>query len=692
MGHHRSSRLRPSAAPAVIPQLATRRSMFRMVATYALISLIPVVILGLIFAWSYRNEANARGLAEGKSEALLVARTAVQPRLSGRPLSEGLSPSETAAMQDLVRTAVRDHDILRLRLRDLAGRVVYADDGSEIHQPPEDEAIDAAHGAVVVSLTRLNSDPGDQGKIGPASVEVYLPLSAGTPARRVGVLEVYLPYAPISADVTAGLHSLYRDLILGLAGLYAALCIISLSVSRRLRQQLKVNTYLAEHDPLTDLPNRALFLRRAEAALVAAQNSGVPMAIAIVDLDRFKEVNDTLGHQNGDHLLTELAHRLGTFMRPKDCVARLGGDEFGIILRDVTDPAEVLWRVRTVIEHEVSVSGLPLSIDSSIGYVMAPEDGTDVDNLLQRADVAMYVAKEQHGGVTRYNAEQNHYDAANLALIGELRHAIEIDQLVLHYQPKATLSSGRVEAVEALVRWRHPSLGLLYPDRFVPLVEQTDLIDKLTEWVLRQALSDLRGLGPDAAHVTMAVNVSARNLGRPGFADLVVRSLAEAEIAPDRLVIEITETALLSDPDAASIVLTRLDALGVNVSIDDFGCGQTSLGYLSTLPVHELKIDRSFIADMLVNPAHAAIVRSIVDLGHNLDLHVVGEGVESEAVWEILRATGCDSAQGYLLARPMPVEQLAGWLESSLSVSGSAAASNSMVDQQPQASAGSPGR
>jgi diguanylate cyclase len=350
-------------------------------------------------------------------------------------------------------------------------------------------------------------------------------------------------------------------------------------------------------------------------------------------------------------------------MRPHDCVARLGGDEFGIILRDVSDPAEILWRVRTVIEHEVSVSGLPLSVDSSIGYVVAPEDGIDVDNLLQRADVAMYVAKEQHSGVVRYDESQNHYDASNLALIGELRQAIEIDALVLHYQPKATLANDRVEAVEALVRWRHPTLGLVYPDRFVPLAEQTDLIDKLTEWVLRQALGDLHALGPEMAHVTMAVNVSARNLARSGFADLVVRTLAEAEIEPERLVIEITETALLTDPEGASVVLARLDALGVNVSIDDFGSGQTSLGYLSTLPVHELKIDRSFIADMLVNPAHAAIVRSIVDLGHNLHLKVVGEGVESDAIWEILRASGCDSAQGYLLARPMPIEQLGLWLD-----------------------------
>jgi diguanylate cyclase (GGDEF)-like protein len=479
------------------------------------------------------------------------------------------------------------------------------------------------------------------------------------------VLEIYLPYAPISADVTAGVGILSRDLVLGLAGLYVALCAISLSVSRRLRQQLKVNTYLGEHDALTGLPNRNLFLRRAGTALTAAGGNGTAMAIAIVDLDRFKEVNDTLGHHNGDHLLAELAHRLANTMGRQDTVARLGGDEFGIILRDVSDPAEVLWRIRAVIEDEVSVGGLPLSVDSSIGFVVAPADGTDLDQLLQGADVAMYVAKEQHSGVVRYRSDQNHYDAANLALIGELRHAIEIDQLVLHYQPKANLSTGEVDSMEALVRWRHPTLGLLYPDRFVPLVEQTDLIDKLTEWVLHQALRDLGALGRTVSRLTVAVNVSARNLGRPGFPELVVRELGASGMAADRLVVEITETALLTDPEGATEVLKKLDALGVKVSIDDFGSGHTSLGYLSELPIHELKIDRSFITDMLVNRAHAAIVRSIVDLGHNLGLRVVGEGVECQETWEILRASGCDSAQGYLLARPMPMEQMAHWLASS---------------------------
>jgi diguanylate cyclase len=645
-----------------VPQLATRRSMLRMVTTYAAISLVPVVLLGLILSWSYRAEARQRGVAEGRSEALVVARAAVEPRLNGRPLSEGLTPGERASMQALVGTAVREHDILRLRLRDLAGVLVYADDGSRTDHEREPDALEAARGEIVSDLTRLNSDPGDVGKVGPESVEVYLPLSAGEPARRVGVLEIYLPYAPISADVTAGLHILYRDLVLGLAVLYAALFAISLSVSRRLRQQLKVNTYLAEHDALTELPNRTLFLRRAGDAVAAARRGGPPMAIAIVDLDRFKEVNDTLGHHNGDHLLTELAHRLATYMRPKDTVARLGGDEFGIILRDASDPEEILWRIRAVIEFEVSVSGLPLSVDSSIGFVVAPADGTDLDELLQGADVAMYVAKEQHGGVVRYRPDQNHYDAANLALIGELRQAIEVDQLVLHYQPKAAMATGEIDAVEALVRWRHPTLGLLYPDRFVPLVEQTDLIDKLTEWVLHRALRDLTALGDAAAHLTVAVNVSARNLGRPGFTELVVRELEESGLGADRLVVEITETALLTDPESATVVLRQLDALGVEVSIDDFGSGHTSLGYLSELPIHELKIDRSFISDMLVNQAHAAIVRSIVDLGHNLHLRVVGEGVETQETWDILLATGCDAAQGYLLTRPMAAEQLVQWL------------------------------
>ncbi len=645
----------------VVSPASRTHSLARLFLTYAAITALPVILLGVALAFSYGNEARLSGVAEGRSEALVVAKTAVEPVLDGRPLSEGLSPVEKAAMNRLVKRAVGDHDILRLRLQDTWGHVVYSDDGSGFSKNVDDEAVDAAHGELTADLTHLNADSDDAGlPLGPQAVEVYVPLTAGSPEHVVGVFEVYLPYAPIAGDVNAGIHNLYRDLAVSLGALYIVLFLISVSMSRRLRQQVRENKFLAEHDALTELPNRSLFHQRARDAVVQAVRADARAAIAIVDLDRFKEVNDTLGHDSGDQLLTLLAQRLAEHTRPQDAVARLGGDEFGVILSEVGDAEEVLRRLRDVIEHEVEVSGLPLSVESSIGYVIAPDDGTDVDQLLQHAEVAMYVAKAQHVGVTRYDVHHDHYDAANLGLIADLRRAIDAGELVVHYQPKTTLADGHVEAVEALVRWQHPTLGLLYPDRFIPLCEQTDLIDRLTTWVMRTALGDIRDLGD----VAVSVNVSARTLGRAGFAEQVIEVLEELEVSSRRLIVEITETSLLTDPPRAAAVLAQLDAVGVRVSLDDFGIGQTSLGYLSSLPVHELKIDKSFVMDMLGNPAHAAIVRSIVDLGHNLNLRVVGEGVETDGVFTILREAGCDLAQGYLLARPMPLDQLRLWLDS----------------------------
>ena len=634
----------------------------RILVAYALVTAIPVVLIGVALGASYRSEAQQRGLAEGRSEALLVAQTAVEPLLDGRPLADGITPAENADLRRLVQRAVRSKDVLRLRLRDLAGNVVFSDDGTGFKQKPEEEAIDAAHGATVARLTHLNADPDDTGPIGPLVVEVYQPLYVGTSNTPVGVIEMYLPYAPISAAVGAGLRTLYRDLAVGLGALYLVLCVISFSVSRRLRRQVKVNKFLAEHDALTDLPNRSLFGQCAQEAVDHALKTDTRTALAIIDLDRFKEVNDTLGHHSGDEVLTKLAQRLADNTRPQDVVARLGGDEFGIVLREVTDAEEALHRLRTIIEHEVEVSGLPLSIESSIGFVVAPDDGVDVGELLQYADVAMYFAKEQHAGVKRYDPAKDHYDAANLELIGSLRNAIDGGELVLHYQPKTTLDNGHVHAVEALVRWQHPRLGLLYPDKFIPLAEQTDLIDKLTNWVLRQALTDMRELGEDWSRLAVAVNVSARSLNRASFAGQVLSALETCETSSDHLIIEITETALLTDPLRALSVLTEIKDAGVQVSLDDFGVGQTSLGYLSSLPVDELKIDKSFVTDMLENHSHAAIVRSVVELGHNLSLRVVAEGVETLEVLESLRDSGCDMAQGFYFARPMPADALRIWL------------------------------
>jgi diguanylate cyclase len=646
------------------PHSAAPRSASRLFATYAIASLIPVLVLGLVLADSYRRDANARGLSEGRAKTALLARTAIEPRLTGQDLRAGLSPTERSALQQMSANAIASGQIVRLRVRDLDGEVVFASDSTHAEEA-DDEALDAAHGEVVSDITHLNADNNPNGPQGIQVAEVYRPLSAGTPAHRVGVLELYLPYAPIARDVDAGLGSLYRDLGLGLAVLYLLLAGISLSVTRRLHAQASRNAFLAEHDVLTGLPNRELFHHRVVAALAAAGRGGPPVTVAVLDLDRFKEVNDTLGHGNGDALLCELSRRLGEAIGGDDTVARLGGDEFGLVLTDGGSQSDVvvtLARVRRLLQREIEVSGLPLAVDASIGFAMWPEDGATVDDLLQHADVAMYVAKAAYAGVVRYDSVQDHYDSAKLALVAELKRAIAGDELVLHYQPKASVTSGDVIAVEALVRWNHPDRGLLFPDAFLPIAEQTGIIDALTRWVLSTALRQMDQWGDAAADLAVAINISARNICRVDFADVVLDAMAVSDVPAERLLLEITETALVTDPERAGHTLRQLAAAGVRISLDDFGCGQTSLGYLSTLPLHEVKIDKSFVLDMLDDRSHAAIVRSVIDLAHNLGFEVVAEGVETEQVLAELSALGCDIAQGYLLARPMPAGDLPGWL------------------------------
>ena len=505
-----------------------RRSTARLFGIYAAVTLVPVVVLGLVLAITFRNDATRRGLAEGRAEAALVAQTAIEPTLSGRPLGAGLTITEQADMKRLVARVIGIHDVLRLRLRGLDGRVVFSDDDSGFGESADDgDAVKAAHGQVASDLTHLNSDRNDSGATGVPAVEVYRPLSAGVPARQVGVLEIYLPYAPIAHDVDGGLDHLYTDLGVGLAGLYLLLFAITASVSRRLRREAGINAFLAQHDTLTELPNRAQFHSRCRTALARAARSGQPLATAIIDLDHFKDINDTLGHRSGDELLTELARRIAANMRPGDTVARLGGDEFGLILCDVHDPEQTLLRLRAVIAGEVEVRGLSLAVTPSIGFALAAESDGDVDTLMRHAEVAMYVAKEQHAGVVGYAPGLDHFDAANLSLVGELRRGIDAGELVLHYQPQSVIARDEVEAVEALVRWQHPTRGLLAPDAFLPLAEQTDLIDKLTDWVLGAALAEIRTLREAGCDLTVAVNVSARNIARPDFAARVIEALVD---------------------------------------------------------------------------------------------------------------------------------------------------------------------
>jgi diguanylate cyclase (GGDEF)-like protein len=624
----------------------------RLFAVYAAASLLPVLLLGLGLLVLLHGQADRQGLAEGRAQAALIARSSLGPLLHGDDLRRGLTEPERAALQRSVRRAVQDGELLRVRLRDLDGRIVFADDGSD--GGPDDEALDAAHGDTVASLTRLNADEHDVGPAGPRVVEVYEPLAASSTGQRIGVLELYLPYAPIAARIAHAQRVVSLAIGGGVLLLWLVLLGVSASVTRRLRGQLRLNAFLASHDTLTGLPNRAAFTEHA-ARWTAAATPELPTAIALVDLDRFQEVNDALGHRVGDELLNVLADRLTTHLRDGDEVARLGGDEFGIVLPAVHGPGEVvevLSRIRGVLAEPLRIDGLPLAVEASVGFALAPDDGTDVDTLVRRADVAMYAAKRQHLAVVHYQREHDHYDPAALTLVAELGTAIAQDQLVLHYQPKIDLAGGAVAAVEALVRWEHPTRGLLYPDAFIPAAEQTELIEDLTRWALRTAARALPELDP-AGEVGVAINVSARSLVRPDFADEVLALLGETGTDPGRIILEITETALLADPPRAARTLTRLHAAGVRISIDDFGAGQTSLGYLATLPISELKIDKAFVLRMPADDRNAAIVRSVIELGHSLGLHVTAEGVETADVLHRLGEFGCDTAQGYLFSRPV---------------------------------------
>jgi diguanylate cyclase (GGDEF)-like protein len=640
---------------------AKGESVRRLFLVYALVSLVPVVALGVVLLGVLHRADDQRGLAEARGQADLIARTSIAPQLSGTDLRAGLSPRDERAVRRTVRLAISSGDVLRLRIRDLSGRVVFSDDGSGLRGPIEDEVLDAARGQVVASLTHVNADSDDAGPLGPRAVEIYRPLQSAQSGKRIGVLEVYVPYAPIAANVSADQRTLTLTLGGGLALLWLVLLAVSASVTRRLRLQFGRTRFLAAYDALTGLPNRATFVSEVGAAVDAAADGEV--AVAVLDLDGFRRINDSLGSRRGDELLVGVAERLRVELGSAS-VARLGGDEFGVLFRDSRDVLGRLANLRRAIGAPMEIAGAPLVLEASVGVALAPTDGRSATELLRNAAIAMHVAKEHQLGVVRYHPDYDTFDASGLALVAELRQAIGADELVLHYQPKGSLTDGTVSELEALVRWQHPTRGLLYPDAFIPMAERTELIEDLTRWVVRTAANALEGIDP-SGRMTVAVNVSARSLTRADLADDVLAIVEASNIRPDQLVVEITETALMSDPVAAAETLQRLHAAGVRISIDDFGAGQTSLSYLVTLPVSELKIDKTFVLPMLVDARNEAIVRSVIELGHSLGCAVTAEGVEDQATLEALRVLSCDTAQGFHLARPVPISQVAAAIDCS---------------------------
>ena len=459
-----------------------------------------------------------------------------------------------------------------------------------------------------------------------------------------------------------------RKLMLTLGFVASALLIlIAVLVSRKVSRQAQDMEHQALHDELTNLPNRMLFLDRMAHAISRSQRESVPFSIMLLDLDRFKAVNDTLGHDRGDQLLQEVSCRLCDAVRDSDTVARLGGDEFVVLMEqiDLEYAPLIANKIIEVLEHPFVLGGQVVDMSASIGIVYFPDHGEDSVTLLQKADMAMYAAKRNHSSFEIYTGALAQNSRADLAYRSELLQAIECDELALYFQPKIDLRSGKIISVEALVRWQHPQRGFLPPDEFIPQAEQTGLINPLTFWVLKKALQQCAVFNKAGIDITVAVNLSAVSLNDIRIPGEIAHMLANARIKPSMLVLEITESGVMSNPAEALNVLQILDKMGVSLAIDDFGTGYSSLAYLSKLPVDEIKIDKSFVLDMELDPQAAVIVRSTIELGHNLGKKVVAEGVESLALWNLLLEWGCDTAQGYYMSQPLPADKLMQWLEES---------------------------
>jgi diguanylate cyclase (GGDEF)-like protein len=622
----------------------------RLFLAYAAASLVLVALLGGLLVQGYRGEAARQGEDQGRAQASVIEEMAVAPALDGADLATGLTATQRQRLQEATDLAIFHGSVLSLRLRSFAGQVAFSDDGSTAGGIPVSAPAFRSAAAGQTDVAVVADGRRSVGKV----IRVLQPVIAGASGQAIGVLELYLPYDAIAAHLHHQLNVTYWRVGAALAGLYLVLALIAWSTTRALRRYASRQEYEAMHDGLTGLPNRAAFRALARDALDAAGAAGTGGAIVLVDLNRFKEVNDTLGHHAGDELLKVVSARLTDALHGAGTVARLGGDEFGLILPALPQERvlELLEAARGELGQETLLDGVALRIEASFGVALFPQHGAEVEELLQHADAAMYHGKRGTADIVLYDASQVAQPAHWLVVQTELRHALEHEELVLHYQPKVRFADDEIGGLEALVRWQHPERGLLFPAEFLPAAEQSGLIGPLTAWVLRRALADQSGWTALGQSWPVAVNVSARNLEVPGFPQYVADLLAEHGTPPGRVLLEVTETALAGDAEKAARAIVELAGFGIGVAVDDFGIGFTSLSQLRSVPVAEIKIDRMFVTDLDSDPQNQAIVRSVIALAHGLGLRVTAEGVETPQVGTWLAEAGCDDAQGYFYARP----------------------------------------
>jgi diguanylate cyclase (GGDEF)-like protein len=638
-------------------------------ARFALLSALLILILGLALGQYLERQARESALRQARSAAVLIAQLGVEPQLRPADFYQGLSQARLALLSSTLGTGLLGKTVVSLQIWGREGRVVYADDPGLVGKRLQTSAglRAALSGQTNSEVSRGSASVfAKQGSAGVRVLAVNAPLRFAGESRPIGVFHIELPYQPIARQIGHDTRNVYLLLAAGLGLLYAGLFRMMVATSRKLRRQAALNEYQALHDGLTGLPNRMLFHDRTGQAVLASRRSGEKGALMLMDLDRFKEVNDSLGHPCGDQLLTMVAERLQGGVRESDTVARLGGDEFAILLPGGVSSEgalEIAQRLLLTFEEPFGLHGLSLKIAASLGIVFFPDDGDEVDALVQRADAAMYRAKAMQSGLELYAAGEDGHTPDELRLVSELHQALERREFVLHFQPKVDLRTGEMRSVEALVRWQHPERGLLSPAAFIPLAEHTGLMKRLTLYVLDAALKQNRAWADNGIDVAIAVNLGTRNLVDSQFAGDLALLLEKWHVVPKALELEISENAAMVDPHRFLATCARLRALGTRLSLDDFGTGYSSLAQIRRLPVDEIKIDRSFVLGMLRNESDAIIVRSTIELGRDLGLDVVAEGVETKEASDRLQEMGCELAQGYYFSRPMPAADLGPWLD-----------------------------
>ena len=666
LGRGRGLGSEPAAGPVGLPrgpEGKAGRWTHRLTVRFALLSIIPMLALGFVLSSTVRGLIQDRYLStftqtEDLSINSLAALVVSDPGLTASFEKKG--GSVFASMMAADRGAAT---LSGLAVYEPSGNVMFSAGGPAVGTMSGlPELVRAAFNSRQSQSRFVHSAPANL-HLGNLQVELAVPIRLGNTLPVV--VHAYDSAADLDRAINSGVNRANLIIIGGLGLLWLLLFPVVFSASRRLRKQSSDNAYLALHDSLTGLPNRDLFSDRLSLAMAEASRRGEMVGLLLLDLDRFKEVNDGLGHQHGDALLCEVATLLSRGTRTTDTLARLGGDEFGVILTGIHSAAEARdagRRVLSALESPIRVNGVHVTPQGSAGLALFPVHGDDTDTLLGKADMAMYAAKSAHSGLELYYPERDFSMPAQLGLVTELRHALDNGEIICHYQPLARMIDSTVWGVEALVRWNHPSRGIVSPADFLPVAEQAGLIDALTRRVLHVALHQVRAWQDAGADLVVAVNLSARSLRDPSLPATVFGALREAGVAGDRLELEITEDALLDDPAKAKFLLEQLTAGGIRISLDDFGTGYSSLAYLSGLPVDKVKIDRAFLTELDQNSANEKIVEAVIELGRRLGMDVLAEGVETADVWQRLVTMGCPEAQGYFLARPMPGEEVVGWL------------------------------